>query len=169
MILLPHVAPPDTFAVVRLNRQQPNLSSLQAVLCAPDDAAATALAALLRSGHLQAHCQPGARDCSPAAEAAQVPAPAPGGVTLCLAAAAFSMPVAADEAAQHAWNRQLAALLPWLLPQHVAKAVPPDCETPLLPRRNGFSGGGEPGSSPQSALACRKERAVHCGSDTLSA
>lgn len=39
-----------------------------------------------------------------------------GSVTLCLTAAAFAEPVAADEGAQRAWNRHLAALLPWLLP-----------------------------------------------------
>jgi hypothetical protein len=138
--------------------------NLQAVLYAPDEAAAAALTALLHSGRLEAHHQVADGDSSRAAASTQQAAPDPGSVAVCLTAAAFAEPVAADEAAQRPWNRQLAALLPWLAPQHAAMAPPAGVETPVSPRRNGFrsggsfhgGGGSEPGSPPQSPLARRK-------------
>ena len=129
---------------------------------APDEAAAAALEALLHSGHLQAHYQPANSDSWKAQDSAQRAAPDPGSITVCLTAAAFAQPVAADEAAQRPWNRQLAALLPWLAPQHTAIAAPAGCDAPLSPARNGVKSiggagsGGDPGSPPQSPIARRK-------------
>ena len=131
---------------------------------APDEAAAVALESLLHSGHLQAHYQPADSSSGKAGGSVQRAAPDPGSVTVCLTAAAFAQPVAADEAAQRPWNRQLAALLPWLAPQHSAAAMMSAlaCDAPLSLCHNGVksfggvSSGAEPGSPPQSPLARRK-------------
>lgn len=140
-----------------------DLLHAQAVMYAPDEAAVAALEALLHSGHLQAYYQPADSSSCRAGDSAQQAAPDPGSMTVCLSAAAFAEPVAADEAAQRPWNRQLAMLLPWLAPQHSAAAVMlPAGDAPLLPSRDGIkfvsgaSSGAEPGSPPQSPLARRK-------------
>ena len=132
---------------------------------APDEAAAVALESLLHSGHLQAHYQPADSSSGKAGDSVQRAALDPGSITVCLTAAAFAQPVAADEAAQRPWNRQLAALLPWLAPQHSnAAMVPLASDAPLSPCRigvksvGGANGSSEPNSPPQSPLARRKVR-----------
>ncbi len=156
---------------------------MQAVVTAPDDASAAALAALLQSGHLLAHHSPAAAAGSGAgsgdgaatapdssAEAAAracgsggmlgsgAEAASPlGSVEFSLSARAFAETVAPDEAQQRAWNRHLAALLPWLLPGHSAAAMPQDATLPLSPR--GGSGSSDPSIPPQSPLAQSKVRA----------
>jgi hypothetical protein len=133
-----------------------------AVVYAPDEADAAALEALLHSGHLQTHYQPANSSSCRAGDSMPRDAAELGSVTVCLTAAVFAQPVAADEAAQRPWNRQLAALLPWLAPQHTAAAAPAGCDAPLSPTRDGVrslggaGSGGDPGSPPQSPLARRK-------------
>ena len=137
----------------------------QAVLCAPDDASAAALSALLRSGHLHAHYQPPPQAAGIHGDAAsQATGAAPAGsLAVCLAPLAFAEEVAPDEARQRAWNRQLAVLLPWLLPQDDAAATADGTETPPSPR--GSSGGsGGVASPPQSPLARHKVQVHPCDS-----